>query len=153
MDLYIDEEPETDLDRQLKEIYYNPNQPGSFGSVESLLRAAKDKGIEGVDRNKVEKFLRDQRTYTVHKQARKVFTRNKTIVKGIDDQWQADLADMQYYAKDNDGYKYILTVIDIFSKFAWAIPVKNKSAQTILDAFKQLFAESEPRLPRKIQTD
>src|SRR5271156_6390736 len=43
---------------------------------------------------------------------------------------------------NNKGYHYILTVIDVFSKFAWAIPLKNKTAQTIIDAFKLIFKES-----------
>ena len=44
----------------------------------------------------------------------------------IDAQWQADLADMQVLASQNDGMRYILTVIDVFSKFAWSEPVHSK---------------------------
>ena len=48
------------------------------------------------------------------------------MVEGIDDQWDADLMDMSYYAKQNDGYNYILMVIDIFSKYVWLRPLKRK---------------------------
>ena len=48
---------------------------------------------------------------------RRKFKRNRVISKGIDDQWDADLMDMTKFSKDNDGYSYILVVIDIFSKF------------------------------------
>ena len=68
--------------------------------------------------------------YTLQKPARLRFTKNNTYVAGIDAQWQADLADMQNIARQNGGTKYIFTIIDIFFKFAWAIPVYSKNAKT-----------------------
>jgi hypothetical protein len=56
-------------------------------------------------------------------------------------------------AKENDGIRYLLTVIDILSKFAWVIPVKSKSAQDIVNAFEKLLDKSAPRKPQKLQTD
>ena len=50
--------------------------------------------------------------------------KRRVIVSKIDDQWQADLVDMQKNKSQNKNFNYILTVIDIFSKFAWAIPIK-----------------------------
>ena len=67
--------------------------------MKSLLITALAKGIEGINRKYFEKFLRDQRSYKVHQQARKVISKKKTYVKGIDKQWQVDLANMQEYAK------------------------------------------------------
>ncbi len=112
----------------LKEIYYDPKDPGSFSSVDALLRSAKEKRATSTNREQVEDFLADQDTYTLHRQYRKRYQRNPIVVGSIDKQWQADLADMQSLAKNNDGYKYLLTVIDCFSKYAWAIPIKEKSA-------------------------
>ena len=68
-------------------------------------------------------------------------------------QWQADLADLSELSEENDGNRYILTVIDCFSKFAWAIPIKRKDAKTLEQAFTQLFTISEPRVPDRLQTD
>ena len=141
------------FDKQLKDIYYDTKDSGSFGGVQRLLKRAREKGIEGVSQEKVTKFLADQQSYSLHKPARRNFTRNKTIVGGIDRQWQADLADMQGLTKENDGYKYLLTVIDVFSKYAWAIPIKDKGTKSTLEGFKQLFKISKPRLPEKLQTD
>ena len=138
---------------QLKELYYDPKDPGSYGGVEKLYRSAKAAGIKNISRDKVKKFLTNQQSYSLHKPARRNFTRNPTYAKGIDHQWQADLADMQGLKKENDGYNYLLTVIDIFSKKAWVIPIKNKSAKELFSAFKQLFAESHPRKPTRLQTD
>ena len=61
----------------------------------------------------------------LHKPVTKKFKRAQVITTGIDDVWAADLADMQQFAEENDGYKYLLTVIDCFSRFAWAIPIKD----------------------------
>jgi hypothetical protein len=116
-----------------------------------LYRRARELGIQ-VNRQQVQEFLTDQQAYSLHKPVRKNFKRNKTIVNGIDYLWQADLADMQDLSRDNQGHRYILTVIDVFSKFAWAIPVKDKGSKSMLDAFKTLFHVSG-RVPKKLQTD
>ena len=47
-----------------------------------------------------------------------------------------DLVDIQEYEKDNDGFTYLLTCIDVFSKYAWAVPIKNKMGSTIFEAIK-----------------
>jgi hypothetical protein len=71
-------------------------------------------------------------------------------VSHIDEQWEADLVDMQEFSKQNKGYKYILTVIDVLSKYLWAIPLKTKTAKDIVLAFEKIF---ESRKPMKIRTD
>ena len=73
------------------------------------------------------------------KPTKKIFPTNKTIIKSIDDTWSSDLLDMNDYGiKNNKGYRYILVVIDKFSKIGWTIPLKNKYAQSITDAFSQV---------------
>ena len=92
--------------------------------MEKLFRSAKEvKGVKGVSlkgvtRSRVKQFLADQQSYSLHKPSRRHFKRNPTYTKGIDAQWQADLADMQALSRDNKGHKFIMTVIDIFSKRA-----------------------------------
>ena len=61
----------------------------------------------------------------IHKPIRRHFKRNRVIVGGIDQQWQMDLADMQSMQKCNDGYRYLLVCIDVFSKYAWVVPLKK----------------------------
>ena len=46
-------------------------------------------------------------------------------VNGVDEIWAADLIDMQAFSKDHNGLKYLLTVIDVFSKFVWIVPLKR----------------------------
>ena len=52
---------------------------------------------------------------------------------GIDDQWDADLASSVHDADENDGYKYLLVVIDIFSHYAWIEPIKLKQLEKLLE--------------------
>jgi transposase InsO family protein len=81
---------------------------------------------------------------------RKIFPRRKTYAKGIQDLFQADLADLQHLSRNNDGYRFILTCIDVFSKRAFAIPLKDKRGTSVADAFEKIFAEATPVM---IQTD
>src|SRR5208283_1480676 len=133
----------------LREIYYSASDSGSYGGIDRLLKRARESGLNNVTRQQVAEFLRDQQSYSLHKPARKHFRRNPIYAGGIDRQWQADLADMQGLVKANRGHRYILTVIDVFSKYAWALPVKGKSAAIMGDAMRTLFEQARPRKPRR----
>jgi hypothetical protein len=88
----------------------------------------------------------------LHKSVRKKFERRHINVFELDDTWGADLVEMQEWSKQNKGYRYMLNVIDIFSKYAWSIPLKDKTGLSILDGFKQIVKESE-RIPKKLWVD
>jgi hypothetical protein len=104
----------------------------------------------GMKQNEVKEFLDTVDTYTLHKPIRKKFETRRVYVKGIDDQFQADLVEMREFSKENDGYNYLLTVIDCFSKYAWGKPIRNKTAEEIIKSFDEIFKE---RKPLKLQTD
>ena len=87
----------------------------------------------------------------LHKPIRRRFQRRKVIPLSIDNIWGADLADMQLISKYNKGYRFLLCVIDLYSKYAWVIPVKNKKGETIVDAFQQILDKG--RKPNKIWVD
>ncbi|KAJ8910226.1 hypothetical protein NQ315_015918 [Exocentrus adspersus] len=72
----------------------------------------------------------------LHKSARKNFKRRRTIIIGFGDLWQIDLAEMQPYAKSNRGHRYILVVIDCYSKYVWTRAVKNKTASEVAKAMR-----------------
>lgn len=88
----------------------------------------------------------------LHRNARKNFNRRCFEMRGIDDTFQADLIEMIPYAKQNKNYKYILTVIDVFSKFAWAIPIKSKTGKEVTKAMQFVFI-SDNRIPKNLHTD
>ena len=64
----------------------------------------------------------------------------------IDNIWGADLADMQLISKFNKGFRFLLCVIDIFSKYTWVIPLKDKKGITITNAFQNIVKESNRKL-------
>lgn len=87
----------------------------------------------------------------LHKPARKNYKRRRTIVKGLNDLWQADLVEMQPYAKINKGYRYILVVINVFSKYVWAQPLKSKQGKDVTLAMKVILDKTIN--PKNLQTD
>ena len=79
------------------------------------------------------------------------FKRQKIIPLYKDETWSADLIDKSSLSKYNNNYKFILTVIDIFTKYAWASPLKKKSGLSITNGFKAIL--SEGRKPEKLWVD
>ena len=88
----------------------------------------------------------------LHKPVIRKFRKRRVLVSGIDKIWAADLADMKALSKENEGVNFLLLVIDTFSKYGWIVPLKNKKAQTIVKALKEIFKESGRR-PDKLWTD
>ena len=87
------------------------------------------------------------------KPPKKYYPTNKTDVYFIDDIWSLDILDLKDYGpKNNRGYRYVLVIIDNFSKFGWTIPLKNKNAQTIKDSFENILISSK-RKPNLIERD
>ena len=73
------------------------------------------------------------------KPPKKIYATNKTDVYHIDDIWRLDILDLKDYGpKNNKGYRYVLVIIDIFSKYGWSVPLKNRNAQTIKDSFENI---------------
>ena len=87
----------------------------------------------------------------LHKPIRKKFKKRKVYVKGANKIWAADLVDMQSFSRYNKGYKYIIMIIDIFSKYGWAIPLKSKVGIEVTKAFSKLWASSKP--PERLWVD
>ena len=87
------------------------------------------------------------------KPPKKNYATNKTDVYYIDDIWSLDILDLKDYGTENNrGYRYVLVVIDNFSKYGWTIPLKNKNAITIKDSFENILISSK-RKPKLIETD
>jgi len=124
--------------------YYEPSMPGAYGGVKPLARYS-NSAIKPT-----KNWLTSQDTYTLHKPVRKIFPRRRTFAKGKNDLFQADFAEKQNLSRYNDGYRYILTCIDVFSKRALALPNKEKRGSTIANAFEIIFCykQTEAHLNR-----
>ena len=86
----------------------------------------------------------------LHKPITKNFRKRRVISYGIDEIWAADL--VQKYSKRNKGIKYLLMVIDVFSKYGWIKPLKDKKTESVSLAFDTLFKKSK-RKPETLWTD
>ncbi|GBM20210.1 hypothetical protein AVEN_216636-1 [Araneus ventricosus] len=125
----------------MNEAYQDPKHVASFSGVNSLCRAGEGR----VSKKVIQKWLQGVNAYTLHKPVRKKFPTNRVTVRAIDQQCQADLADLISIKKYNKGFRYILTCIDILSKHAWAVPLKRKRGVDIINAFKVIFKERRPQ--------
>jgi len=117
--------------------YTDPRAPGSFSGVRNLRR------YSGRSERDVKKFLSGRDAYTMHKPRRLRFPRRKTYSKGIADLYQIDLADVSNLSPFNDGMRYLLTCIDVFSKRGWAVAIKTKSARDVTSAFEKILDERQ----------
>ena len=81
----------------------------------------------------------------LHKPVKRKFKKRRVFVNGIDKIWAADLADMTALSEYNEGYRFLLLVIDIFSKYGWIIPLKNKQGITTANALETIFKERKPK--------
>lgn len=132
----------------LKEIYFDPKHPAGYAGTDLLYSWVKRKFP--VTKKFVRNWLQSIESYTLHKPVRRKFPRNKVIVNSIGEQYDVDLLDMSNAAKYNDGYKYILVSIDIFSRYLRVRPVKSKKGEDIVKAVKSILKE---QVPKRIRTD
>ena len=131
----------------LTRLYYDPKSSAGFASIDKLVAAS------NLPRATVLNWLRAQPTYTLHAPARSEgYPTRAYIVHDIDEQWQADLADMGALERYNNGYRFILTVIDLFSRYAWARPLRTKQGREVAAAFADIF-QRDGRKPKRVQTD
>jgi len=128
---------------QLAKVYYDPSEPAGYAGASRLQKR--------FPKTDVKKWLATQPAYTLHKPMKRKFATRAYKTSGADDLWQMDLMEMIPYAKINGGNRYILTCIDVFSRFARAEAVKTKDAITVCAAIRKMLAQKSS--PRHVQTD
>ena len=107
-----------DWKEHLKLIYFEPRHPATFAGRKKLHKVLKKKGyIYTVRVHRIRHWLQEQEAYSLQKPVRRTFKRNQVITTGIDDLWEADLADVSNLKKDNDDINFLLIAIDVFSRY------------------------------------
>ena len=135
------------MDKGLISAYFNPSQPGSFSGISTFSKAT------GIKSSIVADYLKKDRTYTLHKPVRKRMSQYRKYKSPFPHyQWQCDLTFMISLAAQNRGFKYILTVIDIFSRYAFARGLKTKTGPEMIQAFTSIFEENGVA-PTHLQAD
>ncbi|KAL3081179.1 hypothetical protein niasHS_013871 [Heterodera schachtii] len=137
--------------RLLEFLYKDLSSPVAFTSVEPLLREAR-KSQPKINRADVQNYLATQRTYTLHRQAKRRYRRLPTLAPGLHTEWQADLAIFDRLVKQNRGYSYLLVCIDTLSRQVFVEPVKTKTSTNMIIAFGRIFKRSK-YIPWKVLTD
>ena len=132
-------------EQESRDIYYNPSE--GYQSTEKLYQKAKANEVS-VSCRLVKEWLETQHTCTRYKPFVKKHKFQKNFVKDLADQIQLDLVDMGKYASKNKGYRWILTAVEILSRYAFTIPIyrkdtKNmtKAVNLLLDNFKTRFGK------------
>ena len=128
----------------IRKVYYDLKHEASFGGKNRLIKIFGKKPVE--------KWIRSELPYTLHKPVRKKFPTRSYYAAGLNDTWQIDLLEMIPYNTINKGYKYIVVCIDVFSRFVRALPAKSKTGIEICDKLEMMLKQS-PRIPTYIQTD
>ena len=106
---------------------------------------------KGYTKKQVREWLQSQDTCTLHKPTRRRLPRRHVVVYGIDHQWQAGLVDLAILSSYNTGFKYLLTCIDVLSRYPWVVPLTDKTGKTLKDAFQVIFKSG--RCPMRLHTD
>ena len=88
----------------------------------------------------------------LRKPVKRSFPKRRVLSNGIDEIWAADLVEMGKFSKWNKGIRCLLMVIDVFSKFGWIEPLKDKRGESVAHAFEKIFTSSR-RQPRLLWTD
>ena len=128
-------------EQRLATLYYTPGGSVAYSSAAALARAAH------LPLPVVQQWLQAQRTYTLHRPARKRYRTRRYRTMGLDHQWQADLVEMQPWASKNRNYRYILTAVDLLSRYAFARPLRRKTPDNMIQALQSIFV-TEGRKPR-----
>ena len=132
-------------------IAKNPIYDGCQRGLASMVYKFFDKKFASSGFN-IEVKPNEQLAEELHKPIIKEF-KKRTVYSGSKDNiWGADLADMQLISNFNKGFRFLLCVIDIFSKYAWVAPLKDKKGVSIVDAFQKILRKSG-RKPNKISLD
>ncbi|KAJ8317946.1 hypothetical protein KUTeg_003037 [Tegillarca granosa] len=137
-----------DEENYLRRIWTAPKHAGSFTGPEKLYHIVKKERKYKIGVYRIKQFLADQDSHSLQKRVQRKFKRNHIIVQGIDTQCDVD---MQSLAKSNDGIQYILVAQDVFSRFVFAVPMKQKTATQTIKALETLF--STGRKPKLLRTD
>lgn len=126
------------MENEILESYYDPKLIGSFSSIERL-KSVNPKW----SRKNITAALQKSPTYTQHKRVTHKFKRRKFNVHTSNYLWQADLVCLPKYKYQNSHNQYILTAIDVFSKKAYAQPLKKKLGEAVTTAFKKILATAK----------
>ena len=134
------------LHRYLQRIYYDERSGGAFSTPGKLWREVKRRQhYNNVGTKRIEHFLNTLAPYTLFRPSRSRFPTPPVIVNGPLEQFDMDLVDVSRQSSSNDGTRFLLTAIDVFSKYAYAVPLVNKTGPVVTAAAAEIFDDRQPK--------
>jgi len=97
--------------------------------------------------SQIKAWLETQDAYTLHRPLRKRFPRNPYTVNNINDVWEMDILDLTSLKKYNNNYRYLLQVIDVFSKYLHSVPLRTKTGKEVAAALESIFRDPKYKKP------
>lgn len=130
----------------LDTLYLTPESAASFSTPGKLLKEVnKSHSDSGITLKDITFYLSDHSSYYLHRPVKTHFKRSRYIAYSSNEILAVDLMDLPHLVKDNDGYRYVLVCIDVFSRKAFAVSMKNKKCVNSVDAFKKVFKKTHYR--------
>lgn len=128
--------------------YLNPLSPVAFGSIRNVYNFFKD----DASLDEVKKSLKKVKIYTVNRLRRSQKIYNPFFVYFPREVFQMDLADLSGISRQNEGVKFLLCIIDSATRFAWCLPLKNKSASVVCEKFEEFLSSLDSK-PKRVHSD
>lgn len=141
-----------DLGSYLNKVFLDINHPAGFSHPAKLLNTARTSGFPDARLTDVQSVLQSIPAYRLHKQRRNKYSRMTTIAHDAHERWQVDLMSLGHLSTYNEDVKYILLVVDVFSRFVMGIPLTNKSGKEVRLALELIFMKSG-FIPKIITSD
>lgn len=123
-----------------------------FTGPKKLFQSVKRHGNK-ISLKRVKDFLASTLTYQLHKPSKRRFKRRKIIVSGPNVMYDIDLLDLTNLRGQNHNKRYLLTIIDVFSKKAYAYPLRTKTAKEVAEAFVVVLKQNKEFLPQSVRSD
>lgn len=140
------------LDKALETIYFDITRPGGYSSLNRLYSEAKKQGVANITRDAVRKFLERQAAFTLHRNRNVHFPRSRVIAAGVAQEYDLDLADVSRFQAQNKHIRFIIILIDVFSRKVYVEPITSKDTRHVIDGMEKIFSRMH-KLPKSIRHD
>ncbi|XP_069128436.1 uncharacterized protein [Argopecten irradians] len=137
--------------RAIDDVYFNTENGGAYLSPGKVYQVLKAAGYSQLGLHKIRRYIQSLDSYSLQKPSRHRFRRARVEVSGPFEQYDADLADVSNLSSENDGIRFLLIVIDVFSRFLWVEPLRSKTGKEVLKAFDRIVKRGV--IPKRLRSD
>lgn len=123
--------------QRVDNVYYNLDNGAAFLSPTKVHQILKSQGFTSPGLHKIRRYIQSLDEYSLQKPVKRSFKRARVVVAEPYRQFDVDLADVTSLSKPNSGVRFLLVIIDIFTRSLWIEPLQNKTAKVVLNAIKK----------------